>query len=175
MIPVTIENNVGQIQLPVTEAHFPNVWLEVMVIHTVESGKTQMHPFSSFALASVNVENRAKTRRGVFRPAREVRPAGQREFTVQVADHTGNPVEAEVTLAAVDEGIHDITNYQNPAPYEHFSRRARPDYRRAHYYDKVAYDFDKPDTGGDALRQLAKRSGAADRTGSSRSRCGRAW
>ena len=163
MIPVTIENNVGQIQLPVTEAHFPNVWLEVTVIHTVESGKTQMHPFSSFALASVNVENPARKLAVAFSGLpEEVRPAGQREFTVQVADHTGNPVEAEVTLAAVDEGIHDITNYQNPAPYEHFSRARRPDYRRAHYYDKVAYDFDKPDTGGDALRQLAKRSGAAD-------------
>ena len=102
MIPVTIENNVGQIQLPVTEAHFPNVWLEVTVIHTVESGKTQMHPFSSFALASVNVENPARKLAVAFSGLpEEVRPAGQREFTVQVADHTGNPVEAEVTLVAV--------------------------------------------------------------------------
>jgi hypothetical protein len=163
MIPVTIVNNVGQIELPVTEAHFPNVWLEVTVLHAIESGKTQMHPFSSFALTSVNVENPARKLAVAFPDLpEEVRPAGQREFTVQVSNHEGNPVEAEVTLAAVDEGIHDITDYQNPAPYEHFSRPRRPDFRRAHYYDKVAYDFDKPEVGGDALRQLAKRSGAAD-------------
>ncbi len=163
MIPVMIENGMGQIELPVTEAHFPNVWLEVTVIHAIESGKTQMHPFSSFALTSVNVEKPARKLAVAFPDLpEEVRPAGQREFTVQVLNHEGNPVEAEVTLAAVDEGIHDITDYQNPAPYEHFSRPRQPDYRRAHYYDKVAYDFDKPEVGGDALRQLAKRSGAAD-------------
>ncbi|HQH53759.1 MAG TPA: MG2 domain-containing protein [Candidatus Hydrogenedentes bacterium] len=163
MIPVTIQDNVGQLQIPVTEAHFPNVWLEVTVIHAIELGKTQLHPFSSFALASLNVQNPARKLAVAFPDLpEEVRPAGQREFMVHVADDAGSPVEAEVTLAAVDEGIHDITNYQNPAPYDYFSRPRRPDYRRAHYYDKVAYDFEKPESGGDALRLLAKRSGAAD-------------
>ncbi|MFO7973291.1 MAG: MG2 domain-containing protein, partial [Candidatus Hydrogenedentota bacterium] len=163
MIPVSIEDNVGEIQLRVEEDHFPNVWLEATVIHAIEIGKTPMHPFSSFALASMNVENPERKLAVAFPDLpEEVRPAGQREFCVRVSDHAGNPMEAEVTLAAVDEGIHDITDYQNPAPYEYFARPRRPDYRRAHYYDKVAYDFDKPKPGGDALRRLAKRSGAAD-------------
>lgn len=163
MIPVTIKDNVAEIQLRVEEAHFPNVWLEATVIHAIEIGKTQMHPFSSFALANLKVDNPERELAVAFPDLPgEVRPAGQREFSVRVSNHAGEPIEAEVTLAAVDEGIHDITNYQNPAPYDYFARPRRPDYRRAHYYDKVAYDFDKPETGGDALRRLAKRSGAAD-------------
>ena len=68
-----------------------------------------------------------------------------------------DPNAAEVTLAAVDEGIHSIKGYDNPDPYGYFSRPRRPDYRRAFYYDKVAYDFDQPAPGGDGAEEMAAK------------------
>ncbi len=163
MIPVTIEDNAAQVRFTITEDHFPNIWVEATVIHTVRTDRTQVYPFSSFAMANLRVNN-PKRRLEVAFPslAEEVRPAGQAEFAIEVHDGTGQPVEAELTLAAVDEGIHALTRYQSPTPHAYLSRSRSQDYRRAHYYDKVAYDFDKPLTGGDAARALAARSQSQD-------------
>ena len=82
---------------------------------------------------------------------------------VDVKDSAGAPVAgAEVTVAAVDEGIHSITDYKNPDPYGWLGRARRPDFRRAHYYDKVVYDFTKPGTGGDMGNDMAKRASAVE-------------
>ena len=48
----------------------------------------------------------------------------------------------------MDEGIHGIRGYTNPDPLGFFGRARKPDYNRAHYYDRVAYDFDEPAPGG---------------------------
>ena len=85
----------------------------------------------------------------------EIRPETTHEFHLQVHDHAGNPVQAEITLAAVDEGIHAITNYQSPKPYEWFARERKPDFRRSHYYDRVVYDFESLLPGGDGIVDLS--------------------
>jgi uncharacterized protein YfaS (alpha-2-macroglobulin family) len=86
-----------------------------------------------------------------------IRPKTELPVTVAVSDNRGQPVKAELTLAAVDEGIHLITGYRNPNPYGWLNRSRRPDFRRAHYYDRVAYDFDKPSEGGGVAAALAER------------------
>jgi len=164
MIPVDIKDKVGVVRLPVTSDQFPNVWVEATVIHAVQTDRKQVHPFSSFAMTNLSVRDpqRLLTVTYAGLPA-EIRPATEAKFDVQVADAAGKPVEAELTLAAVDEGIHGITNYANPDPFGWLCRTRQPDFRRAHYYDKVAYDFYQSATGGDALlRDLQKRMPSAD-------------
>ena len=164
VIPFDIRDKVGEIRIALTQKQCPNVWVEATVIHAVQEDRRQVYPFSSFAMANVRVLD-PKRRLQVELPAlpEEIRPKTTAQFQVSVHDSEGAPAEAELTLAAVDEGIHLITNYQSPKPYEHMVRPRRPDFRRAHYYDKVAYDFDKPQIGGDALlRDLQKRLPSVD-------------
>lgn len=159
MLPVEVKDKVGEVRVPVTRDQFPNVWVEVTVIHAVKTDQKQVYPFSSFAMANLAVNDPAR-QLTVALPTLpvEVRPAGDAAFEIQVSDAAGLPAEAEVTLAAVDEGIHGITGYKSPDPYAWLGRVRRPDFRRAHYYDKVAYDFLAPQIGGDALlRDLQKR------------------
>ncbi|HEO71776.1 MAG TPA: hypothetical protein ENN80_10985, partial [Candidatus Hydrogenedentes bacterium] len=164
VIPVAIENGAGIVHFRVDREQCPNIWAEVTVVHAVEGEHTTVRPFSSFAMANVLV--RAPERRidvAFPRLPEDIAPAAPATFTVETHDHAGEPVEAEVTLAAVDEGIHGITNYANPDPYAWMLRPRGASARRAHYYDKVAYDFAKPDIGGDtAADLLGKRLPAID-------------
>jgi uncharacterized protein YfaS (alpha-2-macroglobulin family) len=153
----------GMISFPITDQHYPNAWLEVTVVRRVDKEKTQAYPFSSFAMVNVPV-NDGRRHINVTYPGlpAEIRPAQKVDFVVETRDNAGNPVAAEVTLAAVDEGIHNILDYANPDPYTWFQRSRQVDLRRAHYYDKVAYDFDPAAIGGDAME---KRLGGAPQIG----------
>lgn len=157
MIPFEIKENRAEIPIPIVKETVPNLWLEVTALHEVKTDRAQVYPFSSFAMTPLMVTNLDRKLEVTFPELpEEVRPLTDARFDVLVKDGNGDPVEAELTLAAVDEGIHAITDYQNPDPYGFFSRPRKPDYRRAHYYDKVAYDFDNPGFGGDG--QLRRRA-----------------
>jgi len=160
VIPVKIENQVGLARVPLTREQVPNVWLEVTVVHTVQADKRAVYPFSSFAAKMLTVDDPARALQVAFTNLpEEMRPASEGKFEIDVRDNAGNPVAAELTLAAVDEGIHGISGYRSPDPLAFLMRPRKPDLNRAHYYDKVAYDFMAVSPGGDALmRDLMKRA-----------------
>jgi hypothetical protein len=162
MVPIEIKNNVGRAHFKIGRKQFPNVWVEAPVIHTVERGRTQVYPFSSFAVANLKVRDPEKEIKVSFPSLpKEIRPSTEVQFAIAARSTDGEPVEAELTLAAVDEGIHSITDYPTPDPYQWLCRSRLADCRQAHYYDKVAYDFEKPAIGGDgALAEVGKRLGA---------------
>ena len=163
IIPVAIKDGLGTLSLPVGREHFPNVWIEATVVHAVEKEHRQVYPFSSFAMVPLPVidPERALTVAYTDLPE-EMRPDGPIQIAVDVRDATGGPVAAELTLAAVDEGIHTITGYESPDPSGWLRRLRQPVLRRAHYYDKVAYDFEPVEPGGDLDALLGKRAAAVD-------------
>ena len=162
MIPVSISGGVGEITFAATADMFPNVWIEATVIHAIDKDHRKIYPFSSFDMTNVKIHDPRRQLSVAFPGLpEEMRPQQDLTVTLQVQDATGAGVAAEVTLAAVDEGIHSITNYKNPDPYEWLRRPRAPDVRRAHYYDKVAYDFDAASPGGD-IEGLAKRVATVD-------------
>ncbi len=149
-VPVAIKGGSATVDLPTEPAYAPNVWIEVTVVHAVEKGRAQVYPFSSFAALPLTVRDPARRIDvGLPRLPAEVRPGAQVPVAIQLRDSRGRPAAAEVTLAAVDEGIHLITGYKTPDPAGWFARLRRPDFNRAHYYDKIAPDFDAPAPGGD--------------------------
>jgi hypothetical protein len=160
---VEIKDGAGTARFMLTRDQYPNVWVEATVVHAIKEGRDQVYPFSSYAMQSVKVED---PRRSIAieypNLPEEIVPAQQAQFEVKTTDGNGNPASVEVTLAAVDEGIHSITGYKSPAPVDYLSRARRADYRRAHYYDKVAYDFEKTPIGGDLEALLGKRAAAVD-------------
>ncbi len=160
MIPVSIKDNVGQFSLELTEKDYPNIWIEASVIHEVDSKKSQVYPFSSFTAKTIKVNDPNRKLNVAFTELpEEIRPAQKHSFTLSITDHDGQPVKTELTLAAVDEGIHGLTSYQSPDPYSHFARLRRPDLRYNHYYDRVVYDFEKLLPGGGDMA-LASRVAA---------------
>ncbi|HBF35554.1 TPA: hypothetical protein DDW35_13405, partial [Candidatus Sumerlaeota bacterium] len=159
--PIKIEKNVGIAKFKIKPEHFPNLWLEATAVHSVSLEPMQASPFSSFAAAPIKVDAPDKKLKVSFpNLQKEIRPDSKQTIEVEVLDTNGKPVNAaELTLAAVDEGIHLWTGYKTPNPYEWLTRLRRPDLKRNHYYDKVAYEDKKADIGGD---QMAKRLGKGD-------------
>lgn len=157
-----IKDNVGRVRFKIRSEYFPGVWLQATVVHSIQQKPMLISPFSSFALAPLQVVDRSRQLTLSFPSLpKEIRPAQNATFEVKVLDNKGRPVrESELTLAAVDEGIHLTTGYQSPNPWAWLSRMRGLDLRRAHYYDKVAYDFDKPEPGGDLNESgMGKRLG----------------
>lgn len=158
LVPIT--DQVGTITIPIKDDYDPNIWVEATVIRKVDQNKSQVYPYSSFTMIPLHVEQPTKqlTVELIDFPDL-IRPESTTSFTVQVNDHEGNPIKGEVTLAAVDEGIHDITLFQSPDPFRWFTRMRNPTFNRAHYYDHVLYDFEKPKPGGGlALAAMARVS-----------------
>jgi hypothetical protein len=160
---IEIANGVGHLTVPIKHGHHPNIWAEVTVVHAIKEGRRQVYPFSSSDMVNIAVASPRRHIQVAFENLpEEVRPHTKPSIAIRTTDIVGAPVAAEVTLAAVDEGIHSITGYASPDPLKHLSRSRRPDYRLGHYYDKVAYDFEKPTPGGDLEALLAKRSSSVD-------------
>ena len=153
ILTADIKNNVGVVRFKVSEEHVPNIWAEVTALHEVSTAEeNKVRPFSSFAVADVIVEEPSrKLSVDLLGVPETIRPETKVSVSIEVADSNGLPVAAEITLAAVDEGIHLITGYANPDPYSWMNRSRRPYLRRAHYYDKIAYDFDKASEAGGAI------------------------
>jgi alpha-2-macroglobulin len=158
VLVVDIKDGLGQAQIEVKDEHFPNAWIEATAVHAVEPDSPQVYAYASFAMVSLSVDQPKRRLDVAFvELPEEVKPAQDVTFTVTTKDGGGQPVQAELTLAIVDEGIHQITGYESPDPYAWVARPRRPDYNRAHYYDRVAYDFERVVPGG-GKTPLAKRT-----------------
>ncbi len=165
VLPVEIADKRARVRFRIEKEYFPNVWVHATVIHSFEKDRVAVHPFSSFAAAPLSVRDPDRRLEVSWEePPAEVRPAEPLEIAVTVRDQAGKPVEAELTVAAVDEGIHAILGTRDPDPYAWLLRLRRPDHNRAHYYDKVAYDFSSPEPSGDgeAEEEIAKRVDSSD-------------
>lgn len=156
---IPVENGVAEHRFTVESAHFPNIWAGVTVVHAIDDERAQVYPFESFAAAAVRIVDAPRKLQVAFQNVPEViKPGDSLPVSVAVTTHNGQPATGEITIAAVDEGIHSITGYETPAPYDWVARLRRPDHRRAHYYDKVAYDFSRPSEPGDLDALLGKRA-----------------
>ncbi|MEN6625907.1 MAG: MG2 domain-containing protein [Candidatus Sumerlaeia bacterium] len=150
LMPVDVRGGSTVVDVPVEAAWAPNVWLEVTVIHAVEKGRKQVYPFSSFAAVPLLVRDPARRIDVALGGLpKEILPGSPLPVAIRTVDSRGKPIPAEVTLAAVDEGIHMLTGYKTPDPVGWFGRLRSPDFNRAHYYDKIASEFNAPKAGGD--------------------------
>ncbi len=156
---IPVANGEGHAAFTVTSAWFPNTWLQVTVVRNAKDKALSNYPYSSFVMANVPLDNPERRIETAFINVPEtILPAGPLEVTLETRDQAGNPVAAEITVAAVDEGIHSILGYDNPDPYTFFQRSRQMLVQQAHYYDKVFYEPEESAAGGDMMRRLGLTS-----------------
>jgi uncharacterized protein YfaS (alpha-2-macroglobulin family) len=116
------------IDVPVTEADIPNVFVSVLLIkgrtkaaapatapageqNTTDPGK----PSFRLGYTELKVEDRTKRLTlAVAANKPEYRPANTAKIDIQVSDHQGRGAATEVTLWAVDYGVLSLTSYRTP-------------------------------------------------------------
>ncbi|MGQ9779749.1 MAG: alpha-2-macroglobulin family protein [Bacillota bacterium] len=113
---VELKENTGMISIPVKESYKPNVYVSVHLIRGIKllDKRAPARAFGTIPLVVDCSENRLKVE---IVAAEEYRP--NRTVEVELAVEGGGD-EAQVTLAAVDEGICQLTEFATPDPWEFF-------------------------------------------------------
>ncbi|HEX3045297.1 MAG TPA: alpha-2-macroglobulin [Bacillota bacterium] len=155
---VNFKNNTGIITIPVKEEYKPNVYVSVHLIRSTKSLEKNT-PVRAFGTIPLKVDCSQHNLAIQLEAPAEIRPNRTVEVQVKVAN-TG--AQAYLTLAAVDEGICQITNYSTPDPLGFFyGKRALNIYSYDLYgmvLPEVAPVESKKSPGGDADEQdIARR------------------
>lgn len=114
-----LPENTGVISIPVKEEYKPNAYISVHLIRSVKSLEKHA-PARAFGVIPLMVET---SKLGItLSTAEEVRPNREIEIKVKVENSIGR---SYLTLAAVDEGICQLTDYSVPDPSGFFYGKRR--------------------------------------------------
>lgn len=113
------------IEIPITEQDVPNLFVSVVLVKgrtpaaIDEGGSDPGKPSFRLGYAEIKVDDDTKRLQVELRPAaEELRPGSKTSIAVSVRGPDREPVEAEVTLWAVDYGVLSLTGYTTPQVLE---------------------------------------------------------
>jgi uncharacterized protein YfaS (alpha-2-macroglobulin family) len=114
----TITSTQDAVEVPITEADVPNVYVSVMLVKgrtsdelTTDDGQ----PSFRIGYTTLSVDDSSKRLRvDVSADGEEYRPGQPMTVSVTVTDHEGKPAASEVTFWAVDRGLLSLTQYETP-------------------------------------------------------------
>lgn len=149
---VNVENRAASVDLKLTEAHLPNVFVTATLIkpHDVsEIPLTVAHGYKN-----IRVEEKSRRINVEIAAQKHVRSRTRQKVTVKAAPNS------YVTLAAVDNGILQITDFKTPDPYGHFYASKALEVTAYDMYPLLFPEL-KPrisSTGGDGEIEMNKRT-----------------
>lgn len=107
-----------EISIPVTADMVPNAYLTLSVIQPHAQTEND-RPMRMFGILPIFAEDQSTRREIDIIVADELKPNKPFEVTVQTKDR----LPAQFTIAVVDEGLLDLTNFQTPNPWKEFFRK----------------------------------------------------
>ena len=148
--------------IPITASHAPNVYVSVALVQGRTGDGARGKPRMRMGLVNLPVrpdDNRLTV--SVETDKADYRPRGEVTATVKVTDAKGQPVAAEVSLTAADEGVLTLIGYETPDPVPTFyapwgigvSTATQLEYIR----DIPGPNLARPATGGDAAGTMRSR------------------
>ena len=116
----------------VTEDMTPNVFVHVSLLQP-HVQKANDLPIRMYGVNTISVEDPTTKLQPVIAMPPTLTP--ERPFTVQVSEQTGQAMA--YTIAVVDEGLLDLTNFATPSPWEKFYAREALGIKTWDMYDQV--------------------------------------
>ena len=115
---VTNEEAKNGIELEATSAMTPNVFIHVALVqpHSVKGNDL---PIRLYGVQPIRVIDEQTTLQPEIEMPEEIAP--ESEFSVTVSEKNGSPMT--YTIAVVDEGLLDLTNFKTPQPWNYFYAR----------------------------------------------------
>ncbi len=107
-----------QIKVPITEDLAPNFYLNISLLQPHQNTKNDL-PIRMYGVKNISVENPKRKLELIIKAPSEIEP--QKSYNVSVSEKNGKPMT--YTLAVVDEGLLDITNFKTPDIYAHFNNK----------------------------------------------------
>lgn len=113
---IDLKQNTGVITIPIKEEYQPNVYVTVHLVRSIKSLEKRA-PVRAFGTVPLFVDASQHRMEVKLNAPAELRPEREVEVGVNVKGVTD---KAYLTLAAVDEGICQLTNYETPNPNDFF-------------------------------------------------------
>jgi hypothetical protein len=121
-----IEMPASHMAVPIefTDACRPNAYITATVLRPVDPDDATWKTHRAVGTLRVPMDNGDRRLEVRLAAPQEIRPATSLGVDVLVTDSSGAPVpNAAVTVAAVDEGICQLTGFKTPDPFEFFYRQ----------------------------------------------------
>lgn len=118
---VVMTGNTTSVPIPVQALMGPNAFVVATLLRPLGSAE-KLAPMRAFGVAPFKVKADEHKLEVKLSAVETMRPSQPLEVSLDVAGGKG---AVQVTLAAVDEGILRITNFESPDPFAFFTRRRR--------------------------------------------------
>ncbi|HRT95227.1 MAG TPA: alpha-2-macroglobulin family protein, partial [Planctomycetota bacterium] len=119
-----MEKNTAEFTFPVTAMLGPNAYCSATVIRRAAPNSPWV-VHRAYGAVPVLLDNASRQLKVEVTSPEETRPGQPLRVALRVSDASGAGRKAEVTLAAVDEGICQLTRYQTPDPWAFFFAKRR--------------------------------------------------
>jgi uncharacterized protein YfaS (alpha-2-macroglobulin family) len=151
-----LESGAQVLDVPIRDSYGPNIYVSVLLARGRSGPGPRGLPMMRMGMASLSVETEARRLTVAVATDREsYRPGEKVTATVTVKDAAGKPVQAEVALAAADEGVLSLIAYKTPDPLPTFYAPWGLGVRTATQYERLAQlpepGEDRYATGGDSV------------------------
>jgi uncharacterized protein YfaS (alpha-2-macroglobulin family) len=135
----------------------PGAFITATVLRPVDPNAA-WRPHRAFGVARLNVDPGDRKLAVAIDAPEELRPMRSLDVGLTVTDADGNAVpDAAVNVAAVDEGICSLTDFQTPDPLAFFSAPRALGVDSADLYGLLVPETARPDVGGDGAGELSAR------------------
>ena len=108
------------IEIPITANMVPNAYASVTLIQP-QNQTVNDRPIRMFGMLPLNVEDKDTKHEIEIITTKQFRPEQPFEIELQ----TNNRKKTQFTIAVVDEGLLDITQFRTPNPWKHFFKKQR--------------------------------------------------
>jgi alpha-2-macroglobulin len=109
-----------KVSIPITSKMTPNVYVTVTVLQK-HSQTINDRPIRMFGILPLTVIDRKSIEELVIDMPDELKP--KQKFDIKINTVSGNPTQ--FTVAVVDEGLLDLTNFKTPDPWKQFFKKVR--------------------------------------------------
>ena len=119
---VPLSKNTAEIPIPINPGYTPNAYCSITVIRKVSPGE-KWAPHRAAGSIPLLLDNSGQRLKVSLEAPETVRPRERLTVSIGVTDRDGVGVPARVVLAAVDEGICNLTGFKLPDPFAFFLGR----------------------------------------------------
>ena len=119
---VTMQENSTTVNIPIKSIFSPNAYLSAILVRSLKSLE-QHAPARAFGVVPIKINTLAKQLEVSLTAPIESQPNQSLTVGVQINQAITEQNQCQLTLAAVDEGILQLTNFQNPDPHRYFFRQ----------------------------------------------------
>ena len=139
---VMLKENAATLTLPVEDIYAPNVYISAMLIRATGSLEKSA-PARAFGIVPLKLDTEPHRLKVEIDAPKQIRP--NRDIDIRFRVHgkrKGQP--HRVSIAAVDEGILQLTSAQTPDPHAHFYQRRNLETISYEFHNAITRDYQFP-------------------------------